>query len=96
MTLTRALNRLTETAICDLVTDQNSLHNFGLGVGQVTRFNQYGTDENASNMVKAYTIEVTHPKASKESIGKKTFAAVLNEAIALEHVLTLQPNNREA
>ena len=45
-------------------------------------------------MVKAYTIEVTHPKASIESIGKTTFAAVLNEAITLEHILTLQPNNR--
>ena len=93
-TLMRALNQLTDTAISDLVTDQNSMHNFGLGVGQTTRFNQYGTDGNASNMVKAYTIEVINPKASIESIGKTTFAAVLNEAIALEHVLTLQPTNR--
>ena len=37
--LTRALDRLTETDICDLVNDQNSMHNFGLGVGQVTRLN---------------------------------------------------------
>ena len=92
ITLTQALDKLTETDICDLINDQNSMHNFGLGVGQVTRLNQFGTNGNTSNMMKAYTIKVANPKASTETTGKTIFAAVLNEAIAHEHVLTLQSN----
>ena len=87
--ITRAFGNLTETDIRNLATDQNSLHNYGLGIGQTKRLDQYGAKEHGSNMLKAYKISIEKQNQQASSLGKRVFTSLLSEAVTMEHILYL-------